>query len=129
MPSTSFYSNCAVLAPGCILYNEPAHTTKVAYGYYSDGINCYFVGDFTDGTIDTVTNCSAVVTTTAPPVCNVFDLNGGPIPPGRMFHFRPCGGTGWVNVNVPNGDSATYCIIMPYAAAGAVDTTVDCSPG
>jgi hypothetical protein len=64
MPSTPFYSNCLVLAPGCVLYTDSSLTMKVSYGYYSDGIKCYFVGDFLDGIIDTVTNCDAIPTTT-----------------------------------------------------------------
>ena len=86
-----------------------------------------------DGECSTITTTSTTTTvtptttstTTSALTCHTFTLYGGSL--GRTFNFRQCGETDYINVNVPGGDSVTYCIRMPYFAAGAIDEG-DCTP-
>lgn len=54
-PST-YYTPCSPIIVGCTLYLNSTFTTYAPNGYYSDGINVYFVSGNT-GSVVEVTNC------------------------------------------------------------------------
>jgi hypothetical protein len=57
------------------------------------------------------------------PLCKEFELSGGEN--GRTFNFTNCSGQSQ-QVVILQGDSAGFCIRLPFSADGAVETG-DCS--
>jgi hypothetical protein len=50
--------------------------------------------------------------------CKEFELSGGEN--GRTFFFTNCAGLAQ-QVTIPQGDSASFCIRLPFSADGALE--------
>lgn len=67
-------------------------------------------------TTTTTAGSTTTTTTLSPADCGEFSLEGGL--DGRTFNFTNCEGLPQTVV-VPAGDTVSYCIELPYSAAGA----------
>lgn len=65
-----------------------------------------------------LTGLTTTTTTTTPVTCAEFELAGGL--EGRTFNFTNCDGNPQ-SVTIPAGDSAPFCIRLPYFASGATN--------
>lgn len=122
MPTSNYYSPCSTIAPLCQLYTSnvfiPANCAPE--GYYSDGVNCYYVTG-TSGVVQTVTSCPTTTSTTsstttaAPGLCKFIrfvNISDNPLSAPAEGQYQKCTGQpGTFTVSVPFGKvSDPFCV-------------------
>jgi hypothetical protein len=131
---TYYASSGSTLQNGTIIYTDSALTTPAPVGYYSDGLNWWFIsggglagelssetlcGSTTTSTTTTTTTAASTTTTsttstttTATPTCNNYNIEGAP---SIDVQWLECDGT-------PNSATVTTAILV-CAQTGSVSQT------
>jgi hypothetical protein len=131
---TYYASSGSTLQNGTIIYTDSALTTPAPVGFYSDGLNWWFIsggglagelssetlcGSTTTSTTTTTTTAASTTTTsttstttTATPTCNNYNIEGAP---SIDVQWLECDGT-------PNSATVTTAILV-CAQTGSVSQT------
>ena len=96
---------------------EAGYTTALVPDYATI-VRVKSTGDCVNYIDITLVSTTTTTTTTASVTCAEFELAGGL--EGRTFNFTNCDGNPQ-SVTIPAGDSAPFCIRLPYFASGATN--------